>query len=289
MDFDTRYAELVRHLINNGERLTNYRTGLVVMQDIGLSWVFDLRDGFPILTTKRVFWESAFAEMIGFIRGYDSAAQFRAIGCPVWDQNANETPAWLCSPYRKGPDDLGRVYGVQWRSWMNPAGQKVDQLANIYDKLCRGIDDRRLILQAWNPGELDLMCLPPCHYSAVFSLVEGGKALDLTVTIRSNDVGLGMPFNVTQYAFLLALMAHITGLKPRKLHYHAINYHIYSNHLNQLREQIKREPYLATAKLRLHPDIVSLQDVEAFDGSLKELFRVEDYNHHPAIKMPMAA
>jgi thymidylate synthase len=261
------------------------------MQDVGLNWVFDLRESFPILTTKRVFWESAFAEMIGFIRGFDNAAQFREIGCNVWDANANETPAWLESPYREGKDDLGRVYGVQWRNWVNPIGYHFDQLDEIYQKLRRRVDDRRLVLEAWNPGELDLMCLPPCHYSAVFSLVENKTMLDLTVHIRSNDVGLGLPFNVTQYAFLLSLMAHITDLKPRKLHYKVVNYHIYGNHLNGLKEQIKRVPYAPTAKLVIHPEIETLRDVESFLPSepVRDLFQVQNYEHHPAIRMPMAA
>lgn len=295
MTFDEYYIKLVNDVLTTGELATN-RTGIDTLYKNGLYMEFDMEEGFPLLTTKRVPWKSAFGEMLGFIRGYTNAADFRALGCSVWDKNANENVEWLQNPNRKGIDDLGLIYSSRWRNWKSIyysipdqdfIAVKVDQLQDVYEKLENNIDDRRLIIEGWNPAELHLQALPVCHKTMQFSLRNNKQYLDLFLHVRSNDIGLGMPFNVAQYAWLLHLMAKITGHKPGKLLYFAMNYHIYVNHIDALKEQISRD-IRPMPKLVLDDCVTDLIFLECTKLPLQDWTSVLNYNPHPNIKMDMA-
>jgi len=282
-----QYIDLVKRILRDGERRSN-RTGMDTIQVLGNYMVFEMAHGFPLLTTKRVNWKSCFAEMLGFLRGYDSAAQFRELGTNVWDANANTNEEWLANPVRKREDDLGRIYGVQARRWAAGRSKPVDQLRKVYDDLRAREDDRREIITHWNPGEMDLMALPPCHLLYQFGFEHEGfhlnDLLSLFVYIRSNDVGLGMPFNIAGYAWLLEVMARITESVPWRLHYFSWNTHIYVDHIEPLKQQIEREPR-RLPRLVIPPWIKTLEDLE--EGPMPQ-FLMDDYDPHPAIKMKMA-
>jgi thymidylate synthase len=281
MTIDERYKQLVKDIFANGNRVFNERTKKSTLQRIGLYWDFDMADGFPLLSLKKTNWRMAFAEQLGFLRGYSSAASFRAIGVNVWDANANANEDWLRNPNRDGHDDLGAIYGVQGRWW----GGHYDQVRKVYEHLRQGVDDRREIVTYWNPSELDKMALPPCHFVHVYSLTK--ETLDLTVVVRSNDVGLGLPFNVAQYAWLLHVMAQITGHLPGKLHYHAINVHIYEDHTDGLLEAVSRRSR-PQPKLLLDPRCDCLEWLEMTDSPVEHWTNVIGYNPHPFILLPMA-
>lgn len=292
MTFEEQYLAFVKDVLETGERASN-RTGIDTLFKHGLYMEIDMSDGFPLLTTKRVNWKSAFAEMLGFIRGYDNAADFRVLGTKVWDQNANENKEWLANPYRKGVDDLGLIYSSRWRKWKNwiPSltgstlvCSVVDQFKDVYTKLSKGIDDRRLIVEGWHPAELHLQCLPVCHKHHQYGI--RGEYLDLALYVRSNDIGLGLVFNVAQYAWLLHLMAQITGHKPGKLLYFAFNAHIYVNHIDALKEQLKREPK-DPPSLIIHPRCSDLKFLEETTIPIDQWTFIEGYDPHPALKMQM--
>jgi thymidylate synthase len=223
-------------------------------------------------------------ELLGFIRAVDNAADFRALGCPFWDANANETEAWLNNPNRKGEDDLGRIYGVQGRHWINRHGEEIDQLKQIIDKLSIGIDDRRLIMNYWNPGEINEQALPPCHDFYQFHL--RGTTLDLSMYQRSNDVPLGTPMNIASSSLLLMLVARITGHFPGKFTHMMGDVHIYDNQVDLFKEQMSRAPYFPP-KMWISQDIKSLEDLETW-VTFND-FTIEEYEHHPVIKFPFAA
>ena len=252
---------------------------------IDASLTYNVADNeFPLITTRKSFWKAAIAELLGYIRGYDNAADFRKLGTKTWDANANENAAWLANPYRKGEDDMGRVYGVQGRSWRKPNGETVDQLRKIVNDLSKGIDDRGEILTFYNPGEIEQGCLRPCMHTHTFSLL--GDTLYLTSYQRSCDVPLGLTFNQIQVFTFLALMAQITGHKPGKAFHKIINAHIYEDQLLLMRdEQLKREPY-PLPQLEINPDIKTLEDLETW-VTLDD-FKVHNYQCHPAIKYPFS-
>lgn len=293
MTFDEYYFNLVEDILTTGE-LSSNRTGIDTLYKNGLYMEFDMQEGFPLLTTKRVPWKSAFGEMLGFIRGYTNAADFRTLGCAVWDKNANENEDWLNNPNRTGVDDLGRIYGYRWRNWENIIAKDgkylhtyTDQLKGIYNKLSNNIDDRRLIVEGWHPAELDMQALPVCHKSLQFSLRNNKTTLDLFIYVRSNDVGLGMPFNVAQYAWLLHLMAKITNHTPGKLLYFAMNYHIYTNHIEPLKELLKRQ-WKKSPILSLSGCVSDLNFLETTKYPIDIWTRIENYDPWPNIKMEMA-
>lgn len=236
---DKQYIELCRRIVNEGEWVTNERTGKRCLTIINhdLTYAVD-QHKFPLLTIRKSFWKSAVAELLGYIRGLDSAADFRALGTKTWDANANDNRAWLNNPHRRGQDDMGRVYGVQGRSWDSHNGKPYDQLGKIYSDLKNGIDDRGEILSYWNPGEFELGCLRPCMYNFQFSIL-GGK-LYLNATQRSCDVPLGLNFNMVQVYVFLELMAQITGLQPGKAYHKIINAHIYEDQLDAVYEMLER-------------------------------------------------
>jgi len=239
---------------------------------------------FPLITTRKSFYKAAIAELLGYLRGYDSAAQFRDIGCNTWNANANENQAWLNNPARKGEDDMGRVYGVQGRTWQRPDGSTLDQLKKVIENLSNGIDDRGEIVTFYNPGEFGLGCLRPCMHSHQFSVL--GDTLYLNSTQRSCDVPLGLNFNQIQCFVLLALVAQITGLKPGKAYHKIVNAHIYENQLDLMRNvQLKREPF-PEPQLKINPKIKSLEDIETW--VTRDDFEVVGYQCHEAIQYPFA-
>lgn len=280
-----QYLDLCERIVNEGEWVENKRTGKRCLTVIDADLTYDVANNeFPLITTRKSFWKAAIAEFLCYIRGYDNAADFRALGCKTWDANANLNEDWLNNPHRKGEDDMGRVYGVQGRSWQKPDGGHVDQLKKIVENLSKGIDDRGEIMSFYNPGEFHMGCLRPCMHTHTFSLL--GDTLYLTSYQRSCDVPLGLNFNQVQVFFFLAIMAQITGHKPGKAYHKIINAHIYEDQLEQMRDiQLKREPF-PSPKLQINPDIKSLEDLETW-VTLDD-FKVEGYEHHDPIKYPFA-
>ena len=280
-----QYLDLCRRIVDEGHWVENKRTGIRCLTVINADLEYDVANNkFPLITTRKSYFKAAIAELLGYLRGYDNAADFRAIGCKTWDANANLNDAWLNNPHRKGEDDMGRVYGVQGRSWQKPDGTTLDQLKKIVDNLPKGIDDRGEILTFYNPGEFELGCLRPCMHTHTFSLL--GDTLYLTSYQRSCDVPLGLNFNQIQCFVLLALMAQITGYKAGKAYHKIVNAHIYENQLELMRDvQLKREPF-PEPKLHINPDIKSLEDIETWVSTND--FSIEGYECHEPIKYPFA-
>lgn len=280
-----QYLDLCQRIIDEGVWVTNKRTGKRCLTVINADFEYDVgANEFPLITTRKSHWQAAIAELLGYLRGYDNAAQFRAIGCNTWNANANENAAWLANPYRKGTDDMGRVYGVQGRNWINSKGEKFDQLRKVYDNLRNGIDDRAEIVTFNNVGEYHMGCLRPCMHTHTFSLLE--DTLYLTSYQRSSDTPLGQNFNQIQVFTMLALMSRVTGNKAAKAYHKIVNAHIYEDQLDLMRDiQLKREPY-PLPKLIINPDIKTLEDIETW-VTLDD-FRVEGYQHHGAIKYPFS-
>jgi thymidylate synthase len=280
-----QYLDLCQRIIDEGEWVENKRTGKRCLTVINADLEYDVENNqFPLITTRKSYWKSAIAEIIGYLRGYDNAADFRALGTKTWDANANENDVWLNSPYRKGQDDMGRVYGVQGRSWAKPDGSVLDQLKKIADNLAKGIDDRGEILTFYNPGEFDMGCLRPCMHTHTFSIL--GDKLYLTSYQRSCDVPLGLNFNQVQVFTLLKLMAQIAGLKPGKAYHKIVNAHIYEDQLALMRDvQLKREPY-PSPQLHINPDIKTLNDIETW--VTMDDFEVTGYQCHDPISYPFS-
>ncbi|WP_102305293.1 thymidylate synthase [Vibrio cyclitrophicus] len=280
----SQYEDLCKRVIDEGVWINNDRTGKRCLTVINADLEYDVSDNeFPLVTTRKAFWKSAIAEMLGYLRGYDNAADFRNLGTKTWDANANLNQAWLNNPHRKDVDDMGRVYGVQGRAWAKPDGGFVDQYKKIVDNLSKGIDDRGEIMSFYNVGEFHMGCLRPCMYSHHFSLL--GGTLYLNSTQRSCDVPLGLVFNQIQVAWLLQITAHITGLKAGKAFHKIVNAHIYEDQLDLMKEQVNRAPY-SSPKLIINPNIKSLEDLETW--VTVEDFEVIDYRHHEPIKYPFA-
>tara|TARA_R110002126_G_scaffold88837_1_gene212681 strand:- start:25721 stop:26572 length:852 start_codon:yes stop_codon:yes gene_type:complete len=280
-----QYLELCQRIVNNGTWVENKRTGVRCLTVINADLEYDVGNNeFPLVTTRKSYYKSAIAELLGYLRGYDNAAQFREIGCKTWDANANENEVWLNNPNRKGEGDMGRVYGVQGRSWMRPDKTTLDQLAKVINNLSKGIDDRGEIITFYNPGEFELGCLRPCMHTHNFSLL--GNELYLTSIQRSCDVPLGQNFNQIQCFVLLALVAQITNLKPAKVFHKIVNAHIYENQLELMRDvQLKRAPF-KSPQLFINPDIKTLQDIETW--VTVDDFKVEGYECHEAINYPFS-
>ncbi|CAM5781303.1 thymidylate synthase [Castellaniella caeni] len=319
------YLDLVQSIFDQGAWQDN-RTGVRTLSLPGASLRFDLREGFPAVTTKRLAFKSAIGELVGFLRAHDSAADFRALGCRVWDQNANENQAWLASPWRDGLDDLGPVYGVQWRQWpaykLLPAAaaarieaalaegyrlvgpvvdqgqpcvllyKAIDQLRQCLDTLIHNPGSRRILFHGWNWAQIEEMALPPCHLLYQFLANPNTRELSLCLYIRSNDVGLGTPFNLAEGAALTHLVARLTGYEPRWFTYFIGDAHIYETHVDMLREQLRRTPYPAP-RLRLSDRIPAYADTGRFEPEWLERvepgdFTLEGYQHHAPLTAPMA-
>lgn len=290
-----QYNEIMNRIINEGEWIENERTGKRCKTIINADMQYDFC---PLVTTRKSYWKSAVAEFVGYLRGYTSAADFRALGTKTWDANANENKAWLNNPYRRGEDDMGRVYGAQGRAWRTPyyyeskgaGAQKfyfndcyIDQLQNVYDDLKAGIDNRGEIISFYNPGEFHMGCLRPCVHTHTFSLVNG--TLHLTSYQRSNDWPLGCNFNMVQLHFFLKLMAQITGNKAGTVYHKTVNAHIYEDQYELAKEEAARVPFDPPV-MKISNDIKTLEDVET--KFTLDHVTVEGYNYHPAIKYPFS-
>lgn len=273
------YLDLMEKAITEGLLKSN-RTGInhIGIHDEMLK--FDLSEGFPIVTTKKFAFKACIAEMLCFLRGCTNAADFRKMGCKVWDQNANKNKSWLDNPNRKGIDDLGPIYGAQARNWDNSG---IDQLRVVYDDLRHGIDNRREIVTHWNPSRLNQMALPPCHLLYQFGI--HGDELNLIMYQRSCDMPLGVPFNITGYAWLLSVFARITGYLPGTFTHVLHDIHVYENQIELARKQIKRIP-LKLPYLEMNSKIVTLKDLETW--VTPDDFGLVDYESYDRIDYLMA-
>lgn len=260
------YLNLLRHVRDHGIRKDD-RTGTGTLSVFGHQMRFDLAEGFPLVTTKKVYFKGLAIEMLWFLRGGTNTDFLVRNNVHIWD-------AWA------GEDgDLGPVYGKQWVAWTGPDGAPINQIARVIDSIRTNPNSRRHIVTAWNVADLPQMALPPCHMFFQFH-VAGGR-LSAQLYVRSNDLFLGAPFNIAEYALLIHMVAQQCDLVPGELIYTIGDAHIYLNHLDQVNEQLSREPLpLPTLRLRRRPD--SMFDY-VFDD-----FELVDYTHHPAIKAPVA-
>jgi thymidylate synthase len=260
------YLDLMRHVLERGVRKED-RTGTGTLSVFGHQSRYDLAQGFPLVTTKKVHLKSIIHELLWFIRGESNTAYLKANGVSIWDEWADEN------------GELGPVYGVQWRKWKAADGRVVDQLANVLAELKRNPDSRRLIVTAWNPGEIEKMALPPCH--AFFQFYVGDGRLSCQLYQRSADIFLGVPFNIAGYSALTMMMAQVTGLKPGEFIHTLGDAHLYLNHLDQAREQLSRDPR-PRPRMWINPERRDLFEFRYED------FRLEGYDPHPAISAPVA-
>lgn len=260
------YHDLLHRILDAGVAKSD-RTGTGTLSVFGHQMRFDLSRGFPLVTTKRVHLKSVVHELVWFLTGDTNTGYLRGHGVTIWDEWAD----------RAG--DLGPVYGKQWRSWQAPDGRVVDQIAAVQEEIRRNPDSRRLVVSAWNPGEIDRMALAPCHCLFQFYVAEGRLSCQLYQ--RSGDAFLGVPFNIASYALLTQMMAQATGLLPGDFVHTFGDAHLYANHLDQARLQLSRPPRPLPA-LRLNPAIRSVLDFRYED------ITVEGYDPAPAIRAPVA-
>ena len=265
MAVDTQYEDLLRHVLEHGASRPD-RTGTGSRSIFGHQMRYDLSRGFPLVTTKRVHFRSIAYELLWFLRGDSNVGWLREHGVTIWDE-------WA------GPDgDLGPVYGVQWRSWPTPDGAHIDQISQVLELLRTDPSSRRMIVSAWNVGEIAQMALPPCHAMFQFYVADGRLSCHLYQ--RSADLFLGVPFNIASYALLTAMVAQQVGLEVGELVWTGGDCHIYDNHVDQVREQLSRQPF-PFPQLRLH------KAATLFDYAFED-FEIVDYQHHPALKAPVA-
>ncbi|HMP74659.1 MAG TPA: thymidylate synthase [Kiritimatiellia bacterium] len=260
------YLDLLRRVRHEGVRKSD-RTGTGTLSVFGHQMRFDLAAGFPAVTTKKLHFRSIIHELLWFLKGDTNVAYLKENKVTIWDEWADAN------------GDLGPVYGAQWRSWRTADGRVVDQIADVVRQIRENPDSRRLIVTAWNPGEIDRMALAPCHCLFQFYVANG--ALSCQLYQRSADVFLGVPFNIASYALLTMMMAQVTGLRPGEFVHTLGDAHLYLNHLEQADLQLSREPYPAPV-MRLNPDVRSIFDFRFAD------FTLENYQCHPAIAAPIA-
>lgn len=264
--FDTTYLDLMRHVLERGVEKTD-RTGTGTRSVFGYQMRFDLSEGFPILTTKKLHLRSIIHELLWFLKGDTNIEYLKTNGVTIWDEWADAR------------GELGPVYGYQWRSWPAPNGQHIDQISDVVEQIRNNPDSRRLIVSAWNVADIPRMALAPCH--AFFQFYVADKKLSCQLYQRSADVFLGVPFNIASYALLTLMVAQVCGLKPGDFVHTLGDAHLYVNHLEQTREQLARTPR-GVATMRLNPDV---SDLFAFKF---EDFTLEKYDPHPVIKAPIA-
>ena len=278
-----QYLDALRQVLEEGADRKD-RTGIGTKAIFGMQQRYSMEHGFPAITTKKLAWNSVVSELLWFIEGSNDERRLAEIlyktrdkeKKTIWTANA-QADYW--KPKSKFEGDLGRVYGVQWRKWKNYEGKESDQLKNAVELIKSDPASRRIIVAAWNPGEIDKMALPPCH--TFFQFFVADNKLSLQMYQRSCDMFLGVPFNIASYSLLLCMVAQVTGLKSGEFIHTLGDAHIYYNHCEQVKEQLKREP-LKLPKLKLNPKIKNIDD-----------FKMEDieligYGHHPAIKAQMA-
>ena len=261
-----QYLDLMRHVLEQGSEKTD-RTGTGTRSVFGYQMRFDLAEGFPLVTTKKLHLHSIIHELLWFLQGDTNIDYLRRNKVRIWDEWADEN------------GDLGPVYGAQWRSWPAADGRTIDQISQLVEQIRDNPDSRRLIVSAWNVGELDKMALPPCHAFFQFYVADGRLSCQLYQ--RSADVFLGVPFNIASYALLLMMVAQVSGLQAGDFVHTLGDAHLYSNHLQQARTQLEREPF-ALPTMRLNPEV---DDLFAF---CYEDFELLDYRYHEHIKAAVA-
>ncbi len=261
-----QYLDLMRHVRDHGIDKSD-RTGTGTRSVFGYQMRFDLADGFPLVTTKKLHLRSIIHELLWFLQGDTNIRYLKENGVSIWDEWAD------------AEGNLGPVYGAQWRSWPTADGRHVDQIRQLLEQIRNNPDSRRLIVSAWNVGELENMALPPCHAFFQFYVADGRLSLQLYQ--RSADIFLGVPFNIASYALLLMMVAQVTGLQPGEFIHTLGDAHLYSNHLEQVETQLARDP-LPLPRMQLNPEIDDLFDFRFED------FELQDYRFHPHIKAPVA-
>ena len=261
-----QYLDLMRHVLENGAHKED-RTGTGTLSVFGHQMRFDLRQGFPLLTTKKLHLRSIIHELLWFLKGDTNVKYLHDNNVTIWDEWAREN------------GELGPIYGYQWRSWPTNDGKHIDQIQQVIDQIRNNPDSRRIIVSAWNVGEIDKMALPPCHAFFQFYVADGHLSCQLYQ--RSADIFLGVPFNIASYALLLMMMAQVTGLKPGDFVHTLGDAHLYSNHLEQAREQLSRTPRTLPT-MHLNPSRTRIEDF-VFDD-----FELRDYGPLPHIKATVA-
>ncbi|MFN3850557.1 MAG: thymidylate synthase [Spirosomataceae bacterium] len=261
-----QYQDLLKHILENGTQKTD-RTGTGTISVFGYQMRFNLQDGFPLVTTKKVHLKSIIHELLWFIKGDTNIQYLKENNVSIWDEWADEN------------GNLGPVYGKQWRSWSTPDGQTIDQLKEVLNQLKKSPDSRRIIVSAWNVGELSQMALMPCH--ALFQFYVADNKLSCQLYQRSADVFLGVPFNIASYALLTMMIAQECNLELGDFIWTGGDTHIYSNHIEQVNLQLSREPR-PLPKMVINPEVKSIFDFKFED------FKLENYDPHPAIKAPVA-
>jgi thymidylate synthase len=260
------YLDLLQLVLDRGVPKGD-RTGTGTLSTFGYQMRFDLRDGFPVLTTKRLHLRSIIHELLWFLAGDTNLGYLHENGVTIWDEWADES------------GDLGPIYGAQWRSWPTSDGRSVDQITRVVQQIREDPDSRRHIVSAWNVGELDAMALPPCHALFQFWVADGGLSCQLYQ--RSADLFLGVPFNIASYALLTIMVAQVCGLEPREFVHTFGDVHLYLNHVDQARTQLQREPR-PLPRMELNPEVRSIFDFRYSD------FELTGYEPHPHIKAPIA-
>lgn len=261
-----QYLDLLRHIKNNGT-IKSDRTGTGTISTFGYQMRFDLSQGFPLLTTKKLHLRSIIYELLWFLRGDTNIRYLHEHNVTIWDEWADQN------------GDLGHIYGYQWRSWPTPDGKHIDQITQVIDQIRKNPDSRRLIVSAWNVAEIDTMALPPCH--TLFQFYVADNKLSCQLYQRSADVFLGVPFNIASYALLTQMVAQITGLEVGTFVHTLGDAHIYLNHTEQVDLQLSRTPR-ALPVMKINPDVRSIFDFQYEDFSL------ENYDPYPSIKAPIA-
>lgn len=261
-----QYLDLLREIRDNGVTKTD-RTGVGTKSIFGHQMRFNLQDGFPLLTTKKVFLKGIIYELLWFLKGDTNIKFLTDHNVHIWDEWADEN------------GDLGYVYGKQWRSWEATDGRVIDQISQVVDLIKNHPNSRRILVTAWNPAEIDKMALPPCHCLFQFYVADGKLSCQLYQ--RSADTFLGVPFNIASYSLLTMMLAQVCGLEPGEFIHTTGDTHIYLNHLDQVNEQLSREPR-PLPKMIINPDVKSIFDFKYED------FKLEGYDPYPAIKAPVA-
>ena len=261
-----QYLELMRHVRDHGV-FKEDRTGTGTVSIFGHQMRFDLAEGFPLVTTKKLHLKSIIHELLWFLSGDTNIRYLKDNGVRIWDEWADEN------------GDLGPVYGYQWRSWPTPDGQHIDQISQLMDQIKNNPDSRRLIVSAWNVANIENMALPPCHSLFQFYVAEGKLSCQLYQ--RSADIFLGVPFNIASYALLTLMIAQVAGLKPGEFIHTFGDAHLYSNHLEQAKEQLSRQPH-PLPQMKINPDVKSIFDFKFED------FELVNYTSHPHIAAPVA-
>ncbi len=261
-----QYLELMRHVAERGHRKDD-RTGTGTLSVFGWQMRFDLAEGFPLLTTKKLHTRSIIHELLWFLRGDTNIKYLKDNKVSIWDEWADEN------------GDLGPVYGKQWRRWETPDGRSIDQIAQLIDALKKNPDSRRHIVSAWNPGEIEGMALPPCH--ALFQFYVAGGKLSCQLYQRSADIFLGVPFNIASYALLTMMVAQVCGYELGDFVWTGGDCHLYVNHLEQTKLQLSREPR-ALPTMRINPEVKDI-----FTFTIDD-FTLEGYDPHPHISAPVA-